>query len=256
MSPIWLPFIGFFITLYALSIGRGGGLLYVGILTAFVGIPAEAAISTSLAILVPTTIAGAWSHWRQGNVSVKLGSLLLVSGCIGTAAASTASRWLSPGLCRKFVGLVFLGTLAKLVFDYFKEKKVLGQPTLLSKEIISQAWKPVSYGALGGVLSGVSGMSGSTAIIAGLLSCGCPPIQVIGTSLFAIAGIALMGFLARFKLGLVNWSLVAELCSGSIVASVLSPFLLKKIPTRQLDRFFPVVMILVISAATYRLLFL
>jgi uncharacterized membrane protein YfcA len=68
-SLILLPLFGFIIGLLVTALGGGGGSLYVPILTLF-GVTPQVAVATSLATVLPTTAAGAYSHHRMGNIDV------------------------------------------------------------------------------------------------------------------------------------------------------------------------------------------
>ncbi len=57
---IALPIVGFVVGLLIVSLGGGGGAVYVGILTVFFHISPAIAASTSLATTIPTTAVGAF----------------------------------------------------------------------------------------------------------------------------------------------------------------------------------------------------
>lgn len=82
-SLILLPLFGFVIGLLVTTLGGGGGSLYVPILTLF-GVTPHVAVATSLATVLPTTAAGAYSHHRMGNIDIRKGLILGVGGIIGT----------------------------------------------------------------------------------------------------------------------------------------------------------------------------
>ena len=83
MYLTWLPIIGFFIGLIIVSLGGGGGAMYVGILSGLCGLPPDVAASTSLVTAMPTTLAGTLSHWRAGNVNFRLGLCVLAGALPG-----------------------------------------------------------------------------------------------------------------------------------------------------------------------------
>jgi uncharacterized membrane protein YfcA len=80
---ILLPLVGFLIGLLVISLGGGGGMFYVGVLTAFFNIPPAIAASTSLATMIPAVALGSYSHWKAGNVNMKVGSIMLAGGMVG-----------------------------------------------------------------------------------------------------------------------------------------------------------------------------
>ena len=61
---IALPIVGFIVGLLIVSLGGGGGAVYVGILTVFFHISPAIAASTSLATTIPTR---RWGHFPIGR---------------------------------------------------------------------------------------------------------------------------------------------------------------------------------------------
>ncbi len=58
MPVLYLPLIGFFAGMLIISLGGGGGAVYVGVLTGLCGIAPDVAASVSLATAIPTTLMG------------------------------------------------------------------------------------------------------------------------------------------------------------------------------------------------------
>lgn len=64
--------------------GIGGGFILTPLLI-FLGIPASVAVGTGASQVVASSVSGALSHWRRGNVDVRLGLVLLAGGLIGSS---------------------------------------------------------------------------------------------------------------------------------------------------------------------------
>ena len=47
------------------------------------GIPAAVAIATGANQVVASSVSGTITHWRRGNVDIKMGTLLLLGGIVG-----------------------------------------------------------------------------------------------------------------------------------------------------------------------------
>ncbi len=97
-------------------LGVGGGLLMVPILTLMLGKDMHSAVATSLAIIIPTAIAGTVLHGMAGRVDVKL--FLICSGfaIVGGLLGSWLSGSVSPVLLRRvFAGLLFVIALRMFV---------------------------------------------------------------------------------------------------------------------------------------------
>ena len=59
--------------------------------------------------------------------------------------------------------------------------------------------------SLGGVMSGLLGVTGGGPITAGLFVLGCAPLHAVGTSVFVICGMSLVGFFMHLSLGHMDW---------------------------------------------------
>jgi uncharacterized membrane protein YfcA len=82
--------------------GVGGGFLMTPLLI-FVGIPAAVAVGTEAAQILAASVSGALAHWRRRNVDLKMGTVLLAGGLVGSV-----------------VGVEVLGALRRHgIFDVF-----------------------------------------------------------------------------------------------------------------------------------------
>ena len=63
--------------------GVGGGFLMTPLLI-FYGIPPMIAVATEANQIVASSISGTIAHWRRSAVDIKMGSILLCGGIIGS----------------------------------------------------------------------------------------------------------------------------------------------------------------------------
>ena len=63
--------------------GVGGGFLMTPLLI-FYGIPPIVAVATEANQIVASSISGAYAHWRRAAVDIKMGTILLIGGVIGS----------------------------------------------------------------------------------------------------------------------------------------------------------------------------
>ena len=234
---IALPIVGFVVGLLIVSLGGGGGAVYVGILTVFFNIPPAIAASTSLATTIPSTAMGTFSHWKAGNVNWRFGLTMLVSGVAGSIAGSLCSGFLSNNLYNKLTGIILLLLATQTLVSYIRKKRRKGdgqdavQPSKKSNTI-----KAICFGLLGGVMSGLVGLSGGAPIIAGLMIMGCPALETVGTSVLVLLGIAVTGFIAHLGVGNIDWQLVGLLTIGTVCGAFIGPILLKRIDKQKLEK--------------------
>ena len=66
-------------------IGVGGGFLITPLLI-FTGIPPIVAVSSGAAQMAGTAAGASYLHWRQGNVDVKMGLVLLTGSWLGAGS--------------------------------------------------------------------------------------------------------------------------------------------------------------------------
>lgn len=85
-------------------------------------------------------------------------------------------------------------------------------------------------------MSGLVGLSGGGPVVAGLMVLGCSALETVGTSVFALCGIAIVGFLAHLGFGDIDWPLVGSLTIGTVAGAFLGPVLLKRLDRGKLEK--------------------
>ncbi len=190
--------------------GVGGGFLMTPLLI-FIGIPPPVAVATEANQITAASVSGFLAHWRRGNVDLKMGSVLVIFGGIGSALGVWLfSKLRSIGQVDEFISLVFVfflgvvGALMALESGHSilrrrrggKPKRmhvhywVHGLPLKMrfrkSKLYIS-ALVPAGIGIFVGVLSAIMGVGGGFILIPAMIYLlGMPTAMVVGTSLFQI----------------------------------------------------------------------
>ncbi len=99
--------------------GVGGGFLMTPLLM-FIGVAPPIAVATGANQIVAASVSAAIAHWRRGNVDLKMGSVLLIGGILG----SVFGVWLFTLL--REIGqidlvitisyVIFLGAIGGLMF--------------------------------------------------------------------------------------------------------------------------------------------
>jgi uncharacterized membrane protein YfcA len=242
---IALPIVGFVVGLLIISLGGGGGAVYVGILTAFFNIPPGIAASTSLATTIPTTAVGTFSHWKAGNINQRFGLTMLIGGVAGSVIGSLCSGFLPESLYNKMTGAILLLLAAQMLFSRIRKKSdVLESNRTYQK---ANTVKAMCFGLLGGVMSGLVGLSGGGPIIAGLMILGCQALETVGTSVLVLFGIAVTGFITHLGIGGIDWKLVGLLTIGTVCGAFVGPALLKQINKKKLEKILqPVLFIMIV----------
>jgi len=101
---IGFSILGLFVGILEVGLGGGGGLAYVGLLTAVFGAAPDIAASASLATTIPTAALGSFSHARQGNVRWNLLPIMGTASLVGVVAGSFLSHLTDVGLSTMIFG--------------------------------------------------------------------------------------------------------------------------------------------------------
>jgi len=246
---IILPIVGFLVGILVISLGGGGGMFFVGILTSFFNIPPAIAAATSLATIIPTTATGSYSHWKAGNINFKYGFTMLIGGVSGAILGSLCSSLLPQDLYNKVIGIIMLLLSLQMVILYFKKRNKNRTDIEKSNKETKNSIivKAIIFGFLGGAMSGLIGLSGGGPIIVGLSVLGCSSLEIVGTSVLVLLGISITGFTMHLGIGNVDWQLVGLLLIGTVSGAFIGPLLLKRIDTVKMEKVLqPILLVMVV----------
>ena len=199
-------FVGFLGGLF----GVGGGFLMTPALI-LVGIPPAVAVASGANQIVASSISGAISQWRKGNVDGRMGLVLLVAGMAGTILGVFVFRLLQRAgqidIVIQFSYVLLLGAVGvmmtieagrtllrrrssrspgKLHQHFWVHRWPLRMRFRRSKLYIS-AIPPAAIGFLVGVLTAIMGIGGGFIMVPAMIYLfGMPTLTVVGTSQFQI----------------------------------------------------------------------
>jgi len=192
--------------------GIGGGFLMTPLLI-FYNVPPAVAVATGTNQIVASSVSGALAHFRRGTIDVKLGTVLLAGGIVGSAFgvwAYTMLRGLGQlDLIIAIMYVFFLGTIGSLmVVESLRARQrvkaggrvdvrrpgqhnwVHGLPFKLrfrKSKLYLSAIPVVGIGALVGILVSIMGVGGGFIMVPALIYLlHVPTSVVVGTSLYQI----------------------------------------------------------------------
>ena len=177
-------------------LGVGGGFLIVPLqyfLLKYIGVEPDLAmlisLGTSLAIIIPTSLSGAYRHTRTLDNIIKPGIRLGIFGIIGGAIGGFVASILPSGILEIIFGLLLLFVVFKNIVDINKEREDAKIPfNLVTTAVI---------GLFVGFASGLLGIGGGIFLIVILTALlGFSLIEAIGTSSVFICLTAIGGFLS------------------------------------------------------------
>ncbi|WP_407494621.1 sulfite exporter TauE/SafE family protein [Pseudooceanicola sp. MF1-13] len=194
--------------------GVGGGFLITPLLF-FVGIPPAVAVATSANQIVASSVSAVLAHLKRKTVDLKMGTVLLVGGMIGSGIGIIIFNYLrSLGQVDLLVNLcyvVFLGTVGGLMFfeslrALRRSRRAPGTPgprkarnhngwiyilplkmRFRTSGLYISVIPPILVGMSVGVLAAIMGVGGGFIMVPAMIYLLHMPTKVvIGTSLFQI----------------------------------------------------------------------
>jgi uncharacterized membrane protein YfcA len=213
------------------TLGMAYGVTSTTLLLAAGYAPAAASAAVHLAE-IGTTLASGASHWRFGNVDWKVVAKIGVPGAVGAFAGATflsslttdaAAPWMAGILLALgvYILLRFATTLPTLRLDSPPKKRFL-----------------TPLGLFAGFVDATGGGGWGPVATPTLISSGrMIPRKVIGTvdtSEFLVALAASLGFLIGIGSEAINFTTVAGLLVGGVVAAPIAAYLVRHIPGRLL----------------------
>jgi len=182
-------------------IGGGGSILTVPILVYFFHIEPVIATTYSLFVVGITSSAGAFSHYRKGNVNFKIA---LLFGLPSLIAVFIMRKWVMPGIPPHLfyfwrfeltkpilLMLVFAGLMLAASISMIRKKKAntISDFSANYKKLVIQS-------LMVGVITGFVGVGGGFLIIPSLvIFAGLPMKKAVGTSLMVMTISSLLGVL-------------------------------------------------------------
>jgi hypothetical protein len=192
--------------------GVGGGFLMTPLLI-FSGIPPAVAVSTEANQIVASSVSGALAQWRRGNVDVRLGSVMLIGGIMGSVVGVQIVKLLRQmgqiDLIISLAYVTFLGIIGALMLveSLRAIRRVqAGRPATMRRpgqhnwvhglplkmrfvrsKLYISAIPPIMIGAFVGLLAAIMGVGGGFIMVPAMIYLlRVPTNVVVGTSLFQI----------------------------------------------------------------------
>jgi uncharacterized membrane protein YfcA len=215
--------------------GIGGGAITIPVLNLIFRLPLLGATSTSLFVIAPTALSGAFRHFRQGTAVVKTAVQI---GCAG-AITSILSSYISGDLPSVVILVATVAVILYSAVSMFREavKKPLDDEGHTS---VNRFTTPRSafiahilIGLFAGSIAGFVGVGGGFIIIPFAVSYfGFSFKQASGTSLLAIALIAIPGIITHALLGHIWYLYGIAIMIGSIPGANLGARIITKLPEK------------------------
>ena len=219
-------------------LGGGGSILTVPLLVYVLGFAAKTAIAMSLPIVGVTSLVGALSHWRSGNLRLKTALLFGPVAMAGAFAGARLAGFLSGTVQLAALAVVMLAAAVSM-FRGGIHADAAGSPDA------APALLPLLASALGvGVLTGTVGIGGGFLIVPALVLLAQVPMkQAVGTSLLVIAMNSASGFAGYLGRVAVPWGFMAVFAGVAILGVMVGTTLVRFVSQAQLRRAFAVFLV-------------
>ncbi len=225
-------------------IGIGGAGITIALLTVGFGIPIHTALAVALSAMVFTTLSGAYSHFREGNVMPKTGAVLGISGMIGAFMGANISNIIPSDILGKMSGSIMVLSAILLYIKVY-------QPEWLNKHFpprsgLLEGKKLYIYGSIAGCLNGlISGTFGIGAAafiqLTLMIFFGVPVLYAVGTCMMVILPISIAGGMGYILNGQLDFLIFIQTLVGQSVGAYIGAKLTRLAP-RPILKFFMVAM--------------
>ncbi len=228
------------------AFGVGGGIIVVPLLIALAKMDQRTAAATSLAAIVPTSIAGASTYLAQGEADLRVAAVVATGSVIGS--------WLGVHLLHRtpqhvlrwmFIGLLVVVALRMLFSTPSRDAELpLTWPVMLLLFAI---------GLLMGLTAGLFGVGGGVVLVPALvLLVGVGDLLAKGTSLLVMVPTTISGTIASVRRGLVELRYAAVIGLAATAASFAGVALAFAIPARLSGVLFAILVLLTAAQMAWK----
>lgn len=210
-------------------LGIGGGAVLTPALRLLGGLTPLAAVGTSLAAVVPTAVAGAWSHHRAGSIDLRTALAAGGAGALTAVAGSWAGSRLGDPVVTWALALVVLWSAVSMIADS-------GRGDGRRPPAAGAGWRsaaPFGAGAFAGLVAGLVGVGGGLVMVPVFRRfLRMPTERAVATSLAAVPIVALPAAVTHAALGHVEWMLAGLLLAGLVPGALAGAALTRAVPER------------------------
>lgn len=223
--------------------GIGGGIITTPAIRLFVGVPQLIAVGTPLVAIIPSALTGAVSYLRAGLADVRSGIILGAVGSVAAVAGAWLTRLVGGTTVLVLTAVLILYTAADMLLQVLRPPRPREETaaTLEDTGEEADAFRPLdpkdaappteirpsvpmllAMGGMAGLYSGFLGLGGGMVIVP-LLSrwAHFPMKRAVGTSLFAIAVLAIPGTVMHAILGHIDWTVALGLTIGVVPGALV-----------------------------------
>lgn len=189
--------------------GVGGGIVTTPAVNVLLGGTAIQAVATPLPVIFPTSLVGAYTYHRAGEVSLRAARWAVGPGMVGAALGALLTEVVNAHLLLLVTAVLIAWTAVQVVRGR--------RPRVPWEKGKTPGWKYAVVGFVAGVVSGLLGVGGGIVMVpAFTVLIGMPLKLALGTSLATISALVVPGTLVHWGLGNIDWAIFLALTAGVV----------------------------------------
>ncbi len=213
--------VGLFSGFLSGQFGVGGGIITTPAIRLLLGRPELIAVGTPLPVIIPGAIAGAVAYARKGLADLRSGLLIGGVGAVGAVIGAFGTR-ITGGKTVMLATAVLIACVAVDLLVHVVRRSGPEDTPLDSVPRPPRGYQLALLGMSAGVYSGFLGLGGGFVIVPALVRFfGYPMKRAFGTSLIAVALLAVPGTIVHAALGHVEARLAFALAVGVVPGALL-----------------------------------
>lgn len=246
--------VGIFLLIKALGIGLstgllsgafgiGGGIVCTPLLSLVVGLPPHTAVGTTMAVIVPTALAGLSNYLQERMLDSNLVRTMSAPAILGTFAGAWLTTLVEPRILMILFSILVFASGVDMIRVSLK-KSGTGEEPQSQRERSPYVALVVGFGA--GLLAGFFGVGGGFILVPCFTYFWNMPIKkAFGTSLAVVAVISIPGALAHFWYRHLQFDVALLVALGAMPGSWLGSALSLKLKDSWLKSAFGGIMLLI-----------
>jgi uncharacterized membrane protein YfcA len=234
--------IGFITGVCGGLLGLGGGFILIPLLL-LAQVPMKVAVSASLVFVFFSAASGSIRHGFQGTIDPRLAAAVALPSIVTTFAGSLLTVRVPASFLQTLLGICALGSLYLFNRRCTSEgdQAVSGPPRRWvytrtagrGEEVVTYSVnvpQGIGVGSVVGFLAGLLGVGGGFLIIPAFVGFMAVPLRVaIGTSLLTILASALVGTVAHWGQGSMDWTIAWTTVLTGVIGAQLGAALVPRV---------------------------
>ncbi|MGH2528793.1 MAG: sulfite exporter TauE/SafE family protein [Actinomycetota bacterium] len=212
MTPLQVfagALVGFIAGILSGLFGVGGGTVTTPAINVFLGGTAIQAVATPLPAIFPTSLVGAITYGRAGEVSFRAFGWAVGPGVAGAIIGAGLTDAVNAHLLLVITAVLIGWTAVQVIRDR--------RPRTAWERGKTPGWKYGAIGFVAGFVSGLLGLGGGIVMVPAFTAIlGMPLKRALGTSLVTIAALVIPGTIVHAVLGHIDWAIFLVLTIGVV----------------------------------------